>query len=321
MFNNPEPTARVQKEDRMYRLAPHLWSGFLAVAFGATAVAATETLPPREPSPLTVRQIHSGHSLTDSYMSHPWPGRLILALETLPGSRPQDTVFASTIPGSPLQWRWDNPTSFPDARKDIAQFDLLVTTEAVPLSANEDWFRESTLAQIDRWVAHAWAEGRGGEGAEVMLYSTWIPWRYTQGVPDNDPEAGVPFRERLEIEGERWEQIQDHANANRPSGMPPVYMIPGHRLMMRLHDDIVAGRAPGLGSIGDVFSDDIHLNAIGNYAVTMLVLAVIHQRDPQDLPDRLADEDRAIPADLAAYLKRTAWEVATEYGRSGLPRS
>lgn len=292
----------------------------LSVALGlALPAMAQDLLPPREASPLTVRQIHSGHSLTDTYMTHPHPGRLVLATALRPGTRAGETIIKSTIPGAPFHWRWNHPTDFPDARKDIGRFELLVTTESVPLSPDTATFADWTLAHLDRWVAHAWAEGNGGKGAEVMLYSTWINWSYTSGVPDWDKEGGIPFRQRLEIEGERWERMQDHANANRPEGMPPIYMIPGHRLMMRLYDDIAAGKAPGLTSMGELFADDIHLNAIGNYAVTALVYSVIYQRNPREYPDYLTEEDKVMSPALARYLKATAWEVANSYDRAGMP--
>lgn len=285
----------------------------------ATIAAAQEELPPREPSPMTVRQIHSGHSLTDAYATNPWPGRLILATDTKRGTRAYDTIKFSNIPGSPMRWRWDNATAYPDAKLNIDEFELLVITEAVPLLVNEDYFRDDTLHYLDQWVAHAWAKGNGGKGAEVMLYSSWIWWRHSDGVPDYDHEADVPFRERLDRDGARWERMQDNANANRPEGMPPIYMIPGHRLMMRLYDDIAAGRAPGLTSIGDVFMDDIHLNGLGQYAITCLVYAVIYQRDPKELPNRLAVPDDTLTPEQARYFKEIAWDVARSYRRTGVP--
>lgn len=284
----------------------------------AGQIAAQEALPPREPSPMTVRQIHSGHSLTDAYGTHPWPGRLILATETRRGTRPYETIFSSVIPGSPMRWRWDHPTGNPDARQNIDAFELLVITEAVPLSTNDQYFTEDTLSYLDRWVANTWAKGNGGKGAEVMLYSTWIWWQHSGEPPEYDPEPDVPFRERLDRDGARWERMQDSANANRPDGMPPIYMIPGHRLMMRLYDDIAAGRAPGLTSIGEVFLDDIHLNDLGQYAITCLVYAVIYQRDPKELPNRLAIPGDTLTPEQARYFKTIAWEVARSYPRSGV---
>lgn len=290
---------------------PLLTCGALLIS---AALAQAADLPPRAPSPLYVRQIHSGHSLTDSYMAHPWPGRLILA--TKAASRrvdPHETIAGSTIPGAPLHWRWRNAPGYgaPDARADIGDYELLVTTETVPLGADPQSFETQTLDMVETWVRHAWENGNGGRGAEVMLYSTWVAW------PSQDNASS--FRRRLEAEGESWERMQDHANATRPAGMPPIYMIPGHRLMMRLAEDIEAGRAPGLDRIGDIFADDIHLNDRGQYAVTCLVFAVIYQRNPKDLPDRLAVPDDTLSPEQAAYFKALAWEVANAYARAGLP--
>jgi hypothetical protein len=268
---------------------------------------------------MTVKQIHSGHSLTDTYVSNPWPGRLVLATETMRGTKPHDTVRNSTIPGSPLHWRWSNATDYPDARKDIGDFELLVTTEAVPLIPYEEVFQEYTLDFLDRWVAHTWNNGNGGKGAEMMLYSSW-PYLNKSGIPpDFDVEASIPYRQRLDLDGTRWERIQDHANANRPDGMPLIYMIPGHRLIMRIYDDIKAAKAPGLTSINDIFADDIHLNDKGQYAITALVYAVIYQRNPRELPDKLAVPEDTLSSAQAHYFKTIAWEVATGYNRSGVP--
>lgn len=280
---------------------------------------AAEDLPARKASPLTVRQIHSGHSLSDSYGANPWPGRLILATESRPGTRPYDTIHRSSIPGSPMRWRWDHPSDYPDAKQNIDEFELLVITEAVPLLANQEFFRNDTLYFLDQWVSHAWANGNRGKGAEVMLFSSWTYWHHSGEPPEYDVEADIPFRQRLDLDGARWELMQDNANANRPEGMPPIYMIPGHRLMMRLYDDIAAGSAPGLSSIGDVFADDIHLNDLGQYAITCLVYAVIYQRDPQELPNRLAASEDRLSAEQARYFKKIAWEVARDYSRSGVP--
>ena len=297
-------------------------SGLLAVflALSSAPIFAQDQMPPREASPMTVRQIHSGHSLTDTYFSHPWPGRLILATETMRGTRPYDTIFSSIQPGSPLHWRWSNPTPYPDARENIDDFELLVITEGVPLAPeNSEQFQDSTLVMLDKWVENTGRNGNDGKGAELLLYSTWTHWQYSETDPNSEPESAIPFRRRLDMQEVRWELMQDHANANRPEGMAPIYMIPGQRMMMRIYDDIQAGVAPGLSTIGDIFVDDIHPNDIGQYAITALVYAVIYQRNPKELPDRLVVPGDTLSAEQARYFKTIAWEIATTYDRAGVP--
>jgi hypothetical protein len=289
------------------------------LAMLSATMAQSFDLPPRKASPLTVMQIHSGHSLSDTYGSGPWPGRLIMATAAVSTGDPNKTIFRSIIPGSPLRWRWDHPTDYPDARRDIRDFALLVITEAVPLSADPATFASDNLFWFDRWVANAGENGNGGRGAEVMLYSTWISWRPSEDSPKTASKVDLRFRESMEVEGKRWEAMQDHANANRPSGMKPIYMIPGHRLILQIYDDISAGRAPGLTAISDLFLDDIHLNDLGQYAVTCLVYATIYQRNPAELPDKLIAEADTLTAEQARYFKNLAWTVARSYARSGVP--
>ena len=95
----------------------------------------SEAAPAREPSPLTIKQIHSGHSLTVSAaFKCKWLWHLQAMINDIqPGSA---QVGKSTIPGSSMSWRWSNARSNgTDARAEIADWEMLVITEAVPLSA------------------------------------------------------------------------------------------------------------------------------------------------------------------------------------------
>ena len=285
---------------------------------GASAQS-VEAMPPRQPSPLSVRQLHSGHSLTDTYVNAPWPGRLVLATAVFAGREAAyRTVINDTIPGSSLGWRWNHASNTPNAREHIDRFELLVTTERVPLSLDRATLKADTLDWLDRWVAHAAQKGNAGKGAEVLLYSTWTNWRIPDGQSHNRKHP-ISFRQDLENQEKSWELMQDTANTNRPSGMPLIYMIPGHRLMMRIYDDIKSGTAPGLANIGDVFNDDIHLNNLGQYAITCLVYAVIYHRNPSELPTRLAVPEDKLTREQADYFKAAAWNVAKSYPRSGVP--
>ena len=296
---------------------------FSSVAVSGLAMAgfpawAATGFPDRKPSKLTVRQIHSGHSLTDTYVHGPWPGRLFLATATrAPITWDNNPIAKSTIPGSPMHWRWSHSSGYPDAKENIDEFELLVITEGGPLSPDPETFEVWTLQWVEKWVRHAWEKGNRGKGAEMMLYSFWVELDKPGGNGD-DAYAGLPFRERLEVQAGLWESLQDRANSVRPEGMPLIYMIPGHRLVMQIYDDIAVGKVPGITGIDALFSDEIHFNEIGQYAVTALVYAVIYQRNPKELPDRFVPEDK-VTSEQARYFKTVAWNVATGYDRAGVP--
>jgi hypothetical protein len=264
------------------------------------------------------RYIQSGHSLTDTVMSNPYPGRLTAAVRLDPNGDFHD-VGKATIPGAPIWWRWTHRESGGDQSvqwpEEMNQWEGLVITPAVPLYADDVVRQRDTVDWLLTAVNDAWQNGDGGAGAPTLLYTTWTQLEADPNEPH--PEDHLTFRQRLDRDNARWEDMQDFVNANRPSGKEPVYMIPGHRLMMRVWDDIQAGTAP-FSDIADIFFDNIHPNDIGCYGVTLLHYAVIYGRDPGTfLPDTLLDADTLTP-EQAQYFKRIVPQIVTGYPRTGL---
>lgn len=261
-----------------------------------------------------LRVIQSGHSLTDPIV--PMLNAFLTGLG-MPASRPLP-ITKSTIPGSPMQIRWEDglDPADADARRDIADYDVLVVTERVSLANTLPWHDSEGYAL--RYFENSWSRGRGGEGAETILYASWID---VASGPDaenlfNDPEAHVPFRERLPLEMARWQQIADHVNANRPEGSPPMRVIPGPLIMAAVYDAIAAGEAPGLSRIEELFSDNIHINETGAYLIALAHFGVIYNRDPRMVPARvggMGPQDAA----TAEWMQELVHEVLLDYPDAG----
>lgn len=281
-------------------------AGLLVAGRGAAMVP--------DPRPFSVRIVQSGHSLTDP---------IVPMLDAMVAAAGRDAarrrvIDRSTVPGSPMDWRWNNSReSGPDARRDIADYDILVITERVPLSNTMPWHDSEEMGL--RWFTHAWQEGRDGQGAQTILYATWV---HTDSGPDfenpyDDPEGHMPFRERLPREMANWQAIADHVNARRPGDAPPMRVIPGPVIMAAAHDAIEAGRAPGLSRIEELFSDTIHLSDAGAYLIALAHFAVIYGRDPREVPDGLGRH--AVPAPrIAAWMKDLVHDILCDYPDSGL---
>jgi hypothetical protein len=284
----------------------------LTVVLSALTVFSLTKIATAEPRSLALRVVQSGHSLTDPI---PVPLR---AMVKSAGNR-SAVIDLSSIPGSPLDWRWSNESGNgpSDARRDIDKYELLVTTERVSLAGTLPWHNSPDEAL--RWFTHAWTEGNGGKGAETILYATWVDIESgvvgTNGYKDAD--GHIPFRERLPREMGMWEQIQDHVNANRPEGSPPMRMIPGPLLMAAMYDAIEAGEAPGFTDISDLFSDTIHVNDLGAYFIALAHFAVIYERDPRGLPNRLGLPTSPTP-EQARWMQELVWKVVTEYEGTGV---
>lgn len=246
-----------------------------------------------EPWPFDTRIVMSGHSLTD-----PIPP-VLAAMVAASGGR-RAVIDRSTIPGSPMDWRWNNRAQPVDARHQMAEYDLLVLTERVPLLNTMEW--HNSAAEALRWASHAW-----DNGAASVLYATWVNLDTGPGFDDGTTETHVPFRARLAVENARWQEILTYVNANRSADMPPMALIPGPDIWMAVYDEIVAGTAP-IANIDALFSDTIHVNGDGAYLMALAHYAVIYGADPRDLPLGLGRVSVPAP-DVARWMQALVWRV------------
>lgn len=292
-----------------------------------TCLVFGQQLPPKLASPFNVKQIHSGHSLTDPLFG-PWPGQyvdLVASENSTQGWQIFDQMVGkSTIPGSALRARWENPPGYnaPDARHQINNWELLSITERVPMAYEggntQQWYLDQIQEQkvyLSLFVNNAWNNGNNGDGTPTLLWTTWT----------NIDNSNGPWRQMLDIQGAEFERMQDYANANRVAGAPHVYIIPGHKMMARLYDDIQADSVPGIDHINEFFSDNIHTNSLGAYAIAMMHYACIFNLSPVGLPSNLLLNPPSgfeAPSDsLANYLQSMIWEVVTTYPRTGITES
>lgn len=263
--------------------------------------------------PFDLRVIMSGHSLTD-----PIPGPLTAMVRAAGGAASEGMkIDADTVPGSPIEHRWENRGRSPDSRQDIGNYDLLVLTERVPVRSTMQWHGTKELAL--EWSDLAWTKGNGGRGAETVLYASWISVTSGPGNKDeyDSEELVIPFRERLELEMGSWQEVADHVNRNRISGSPPMRVIPGPMIMAAVYDAIAAQTAPGLEAMADLFADNIHVNDLGAFLIALAHFAVIYGRDPRSIPD-LRGEARWPRGEQADWMKQLVWDVLRAYPDSGL---
>jgi len=281
-----------------------------------------QELPPKAAYLFNTKQIHSGHSLTDPLFGQPWPDQYVNLMTDVRGNWAGDDIGKSTIPGSPMSWRWNNDISTnnygaPSARHDIQDWELLVITEGIPIPTDGGTPALITPANehLSLYVNNAWNNGNNNNGAPTLLWTTWT------NIDDSDG----PWRATLDTYEQHWEDMMDYANANRPSGATPVYIIPGHRMMARLYDDIQANNVPGITNIDEFFSDTIHPNTIGAYAIAMIHYACIYNESPVGLTNDLSNDGSSgfvIPSpELALYLQTMIWDVVTNYSRTGVTDS
>ncbi|MCQ0092873.1 hypothetical protein FGD77_14535 [Roseovarius sp. M141] len=269
--------------------------------------------------------INSGHSLTDAYVNWgAFPSTFrSMWNEFYAGNPAWDNVEESTVPGSDTKHRWDK-ADWPagaDARRDIADYGQLVLAEGGPIArpgSIDEIYEYAKYLQDLRYESLFYENtitlGDGGAGAEMLL---WTIWPEISG--DNGGRGS--FRDMLDEYEYSFHDRQEKIMAAHPGG-PYLHIIPGHRLMMRIWDDMQSGVFPdGITDIQVLFDDLIHPNAIGNYACSLMVLSVTLAIDPRDVvhvPDMtIGGTNYATPA-MVAYMKQIVWEIVTTYARAGM---
>lgn len=217
----------------------------------------------------------------------------------------QAQVQAQIINGAPLTWNWDNAASAEgiDAREALSagEADVLILTEAIPLANHVQW--SDSAGQIARWADHGRA---ANPDLRVFVLETWHSRNSGTGADiPHDDAADVPWRQRITDDAPVWQQIAGDAT-----------VIPAGQAMGRLSDAIDAGDPGGLIGIGDLFEDDIHLNALGDYFVALVAFTTLTQQDPTGLPHALRGRfDRSLASatpDTIARLQAIAAETVRD---------
>lgn len=222
-------------------------------------------------------------------------------------------VEAQIINGAPLSYNWDHAAEAEGVnareRLGVKGVDALILTEAQPFPDHVKY--SDTAGQVVAWAKLARQKNPGGR---VFLYETWPSRRSGPGMENkDDPYSATPWRDRISGELALWQGV---VSAAAEAGQE-VVLIPAGQAMLALDDAIAAGAVPGIDSLDQMFSDDIHLSGKGLYFVAMVHAAAITGRSPEGVPAKLTrawtDRDAVIGEDTALALQRVAWATVQGY--------
>lgn len=257
---------------------------------------------------LLTRILFVGHSLIGPDLPPMVQGAL-----TAMGHEAQ--VEAQIINGAPLSWNWEHSETAEgvNSRAMLAGpgTDVLVLTEAQPLQPQIDW--NDSAGKVADFAKLA---RKANPATRVFLYETWPSLNTgTPAADPADPAHTQDWQARVAAELSLWQGIADEA-AKRGAG--EVRLIPAGQAMLQLAQEIDAGKVPGMSSIREAFSDDIHPNGKGLYLIAMTHAAAISGQSPEGLPPKLTrllpDREAAISPELALAMQRIAWETVEGLG-------
>jgi len=217
-------------------------------------------------------------------------------------------VESQIINGASLGYNWDNSAKAEgvDARARLGQrpADILVMTEAVPIAGHVQW--SDTAGNVAKFAGLA---HEANPDVRVFLFEAW-PSRNPAAAPADDPDAQLPWRERLVQDLPLW---QEAAGQN-------AQIIPAGQALARLDDAIAAGAVPDITALDQVFSDDIHLNGKGEYFVAMVIAAAVSGKTPEGLPAKLTrswgSREAMLRDDQARALQRVAWQAVAGFAQT-----
>lgn len=277
------------------------WRGAPAGPDAATMTALyAEPLAPPE-GPLAV--FHIGHSLVNRDMpamlaqlagaGHRYDSQL--------GWGAQLRSHWGEIPVNGFEVENDHPR-YRDARVAVASgdYDAIVLTESVEI---RDAIRYHDSPRF--LAAFAEAARAARPGARIYLYETWHEL--------DDPEGWLA---RIDADLSRYwlDGVLRPALGRLPQGAR-IHLIPaGQGLAMLVREVEARGGVGGLRDRNGFFSDQIHLNDLGNQFVALVHYAVLYHKSPVGLPHQLlrADGSPATAPDpqLARLMQEVAWTVA-----------
>lgn len=195
----------------------------------------------------------------------------------------------------------------------------LIVTEAVPLQGHITWSETYTYANN----FYTYAKENNTVAFNYYIYETWHC--INSGMPTPDLVSGCEYDEstnsytlwqpRLLLDFELWTDILNHVRDQNPDDTN-IWMVPAGQAFHNLTNQINLGNIPGITSVRDLFSDDIHLTRAGNYFVACVMYATIYGETPEGLTTVLEDRWGNQLSDLptpqqAAVMQEVAWNTVT----------
>ena len=234
--------------------------------------------------------LYVGHSLIGPNL----PPLVEGALERLRGP---SVVQSQIINGASLAYNWDHSEDAEgvDARAALTEglTRALVLTESQPIAD-----QMSAGTTIPALANFARAARNANPDTQLFLYESW---------PAMTGDA-ARWRDRITADLPLWQLAAASAGAEVGA---EITLIPAGQAMALLSLEIEAGAVPGVTSIRDFFSDDIHLSGKGLYFTALVHAASITGQSPEGLPAKLTrswlNRDSVISDELAAALQRIAF--------------
>jgi hypothetical protein len=167
--------------------------------------------------------------------------------------------------------------------------------------------------------------------ARVLVQAFWLPFdvydqNYQSKRPAKVDRNGRTVAEMNRVHAPYFASVDEQVKAlNEKHGKPILFVVPAGQAAILLRAKIIDGKAPGLKSQEDLFTDAIgHARPPLQALVAYCHYAVIYQRSPVGLPVPVVLKNAKNPDwndKLNTLLQELAWDAVTGHPLSGVKRA
>ena len=261
-----------------------------------------------EPITQGQRVFTCGHSF------HVWVPDIVADLCQKSGIQGHTQIGISGIGGSQIIQHWNVPDDKNTAKAALktGKVDVLTLSPIFLPDAGIENFTNLALEY--------------NKDIRILVQPIWLRWDiYEPTTPrpakvDHNAITGPQLRKLHEV---YFKEMEDHIRAlNKKEGKTVLYIVPAAQAVIALREHIIAGKAPGLKSQEDLFTDELgHGTAPLRTLVGYCNYAVMYRRSPIGLPvpndlkgAKLGDNEEK----LNKLLQQLAWDAVVQHPLSGV---
>lgn len=284
----------------------------------STIASGTYTIGSPPPTGSVNTIYHLGNSLTDNI----WYNSLQPMIQSTGRTY---TYGRHIIPGAPLGWIWDNPTSgfeqapfgyYPQALPGY-HWDA-VTFQPFDRQIGDDTTSIKQFIDLARQRAD-------NSSTQFYIYAHW-PRKNSDGTLNYNFQWDKPYTGGWDGTNETrdfYEDLMFSVRAATPYLNKPILIIPVGDVMYEFNIRAQAGQIPGFTSVNQLYSDGIHLNNVGAFLVASTFYATIYKADPRYISYSSYDVisgsgDRDITDAMARAIQDCVWAVVQGHPFSGV---
>ena len=259
-----------------------------------------------EPAVKGQRVFTAGHSF------HFFIGDILEDMAKKAGIKDHQKVGVSFIGGSRVIQHWDVPEEKNRAKQALKAGKVDVLTLSPILLPDPGIENFATLA-----LEH-------NPNIRIFVQESWLP--YDEIDPKNplrgrQVDHNAATVEVLQKRSAEWaKSYEDHVDElNKKLGKQVLFIVPVNKAVIALRGKIIEGKAPGLKSQEDLFTDPIgHPRPALAVLVAYCHFAAIYHKSPVGLPVPTALAKTPEAEELNKLLQEIAWEAVSKHPMSGV---